>query len=195
MSEMKTMSMFEIDEVAAKREEIEKLADDVHDKIIVNKTVPAMRESIFAGYFLPKLTGTVKDPDNTWISEWISAVGSVATEVDIVHDITREVIFRAPPLLQTNKLGLRKGEGTLQDIVKGYMMRTGNPVANPEGYMKHKLGETFVDLVKELDLSDDVKKWHWILVKYNYIESEETIEDVEGVEGSDVDVEDLIIYD
>lgn len=192
MSKMQTISMFEIDEVAAKREEISKVADAIYNEIILDKKVPTMKESIFAGYFLPKLIGKMDERSNEWIGEWIGAVGSVATEVDVVSDSTGEVLFRSPPILQTNKLGLREGQGTLQDIVKGFMMRNGNPIADSEGYMKHKLSETYTDLVKDLDISDDVSRWRFILGKYGYLDLEEGEETIETQDEGDL--EDLIIY-
>lgn len=196
MTEIKTMSMFEIDEVAAKRKEIENIATDIYDKLVVNKTIPSMKESIYAGYFLPKLLGESNEQDNIWISEWIGAVGSVATEVNVVDDYTGEVLFRSPPILQSGKLGLREGKGTLQDIVKEFMMRNGNPVTNPDGYIKRKLNETYNDLLTEFDNKDDIMRWRFILGKYGYLGDTNTKENQQySGEPEEIDVEDLIIYD
>lgn len=193
MDKTGSASAFMSDDVENQRKEIERLADELHDSLVVN-VKREMKESIFVGYFLPRILGEIVDKDNRWISDWHGAVMSLAVPVQVVHDVTGEKLFVVPPLLQTSKLGTREGSGTLQDIVKEYMMRKENPMARSKEFIASKLSETYNDLTADgIDLQTEIGQWEYILKKYGRIKTEGEVNNSQPVDDED-DITDLLEY-
>lgn len=183
---MQSFSISETDEIIDQRAELERLADETYNQLVVNFEPNKLKESIFAGFFLPRILNEVKDDDNAWLGMWKNVAGTMASPVNVISDTTGEILFRVPPIIQSSKLGVRGNPFTLKEVIQEYNLLKDNPVRNSKGYINSKLSETLVEVAGTVDLEEEIQQWEVILKRYGKLGGEPEVTEEKTSEEDDI---------
>jgi len=166
-------------------EEIEEIEKDLSPSNPNNRT--KISYELFNNYFLPLLTGEVKDENRPFIVEWISIAGSPTSEVEVLNkDGTSTII---PPLFNTEKITLNNNDqASLGDLISyANEVQSANPIKGD------KLTNDIINSIKipnKLHTDEYLNKWRDVLIKYGRLDTkEDIISDLEEEEDDIFDID------
>jgi len=166
---------------------INELASALEDESMVRKA--KLPENVFKDFFVPALTGELKENDVT-IMKYVEYAGSPYAEVDIIDD-KGEVMFTCPPLYNRSAPKIDKPVLPYTDIAGTYELKKARFKNEADNYMSDVVVGVREDIVVEETSSEE--KWKKILGKYTS-NNEVKMDDNITVEQDD-DLEDFIDYD
>lgn len=166
--------------VEHKRNEVARISDDIRLHMFNSPFEELNREherkhnrgfiyeSIFKEYYLPRMLGLVKDA--TWIGRWQTHAITLAASVEIIDDVTEEVKFVVPGILQTLKVGQYRQTGprAISEVVGGSVDREGNKAYNSQGFLFKGLEPVADVVLAETNLDNERSIWLKIVNYYGY---------------------------
>lgn len=106
--------------MAQKIEESRKAIDECYDNAIVKHQNNRIPEEVFRAGFLGYFTGQPKEPNQSYMAQWIAIAGSPMSEVDVVDEADK-VIFTVPPMMNTSSIALKTTRGeSMNDLMRQY---------------------------------------------------------------------------
>ena len=177
------------------------LINTIFEKLVLEKELKRMPESVYAGYFLPRILGAVEDEENLWVSYWINIAGSPQLGVVVYDDKTNEDLFTAPAILGTPMIPEIEDAPSYYEMINEgqrrlrYIPTLGREFFKQELTIRGHIISRLVD--PEYEGFED---WIYILKRYNVIPSddeqtEETTEaSTESGKTEEEDIESLFIF-
>lgn len=156
-----------------------------HARALIDDHTVYMKESVFAGLYLPYIIGEktdpirLRDPDTCkytyieWQQMWLGAVKSFATKVTVYNPQTKRILFDVPPL---NYLaGIRRPPKVMdtQLAVNHYFTLQKSSRGGEEAFMEARTFETLDEFLDANDrtLTPQVRNnilevWDYIIKRY-----------------------------
>jgi len=164
-------------------------ADDFYNQLVVNRPRGKMSENLFINYFLPYLTGMTPIPEGIEVlSEWVTIAGSPTSEIEILDDITSEVLFITPSLYHTGIIDTSKREPgeSFSDIISQYELQLKALPIIADKYLNGELNKK-IQAIGEHDAIgvNSILTWNTILDRYGYLSPNNT-KDIPSI---DLDIE------
>lgn len=150
----------------------ERTGNIVFAALLDNIETRPLPESIFKDYFLPCFLGLRNDQVSmNWMAEWVAIAGTAMSEVTIIKDHTREVLFNVPPILNTTSLYMNKAEGDLGDIFTKHRNISNNSPTAGLNFLIAALNDKTIDLSKSIDHGGILDRWLAIFKRYGYLDN------------------------
>lgn len=155
----------------------EALTNDINEKLddiynsLVEDTKKSIPESLFRGYFLPRLVNLEDNRDV--VLEWISVAGSPSQEVYVFDDTTKEILFKVPPIISS--FGIRNSKD-IGNIMTRYSQISNNFPIKGEKYLEENLDIKVEEIKQDIekDFNESSKSWENILKRYGFIEEDKS---------------------
>jgi len=146
----------------------------VHTALCIENDVVLGRvpESIFREYFLPYFAGEIPIEDNTVVGQWIAIAGTPAAEVRVIDDVTREELFRVPPIMTTQFLDVqtRPNGMPMKDVLEQAALHRQNIPIQGERYLEAAYFQKAQVMLKNARLPDEYQqRWGTIMQRYNKV--------------------------
>ena len=126
-------------------------------------------ESLFKNYFLPYFLGQKQDNSN-WILEWVSIAGTPTSPVNVFQDLTGEIVYTVPSLLDSNNILVPRSNSDITSIMKAANLYNNNlPIVGTK-FLIDALNDKAKNLPSQ-NVSQNVQMWNYILTRYGYISS------------------------
>jgi hypothetical protein len=148
-------------------DEMQNSAEVVFEGILDNRELASIPESLFLNYFLPCFLNRVKN--DKWVTEWISIAGTPMSEVNVVDNVTKEVLFTVPSLLNTSSLVYGPGKGDMSNIFSHYEQLSENIPSAGLNFLIEALNAKNTEALSKLNMDYVTKKWMDIFERYNLI--------------------------
>lgn len=172
----------------------ERTGSVVFNGLLGDEVIHPLPESIFKNYFLPHFLGMVNDqPSVKWMAEWVSISGTPMSEVTIIDDVTRQPLFRVPPIFNTTTLYLHKSEGDLGDIFKRYGNISNNNPTSGLNFLIDALNKKQIDLATSIDHGGILDRWVAIIKRYGYLDQYNSVNPV-ATDKAKQDLDDFFDY-
>lgn len=164
---------------AAIYEDFKRSGEVVFNGLLENPPIGSIPESAFVHYFLGYFLGDKTDNPN-WAAEWISVAGTPMSEVNVIHDITKEVLFKVPALLQTKNLSLDSQSGGYTAIFSRYEQITNNIPTSGTRFLVAALDDKEKELLRGVDMEPAYQTWREILMRYGVIKEAAALQQQSG---------------
>ena len=146
-------------------------------------------EAVFKEFFLPGLSGEIKENDVT-LMKYIEYAGTPYSEVDIIDD-EGKVIFTCPPLYKRSINQLEKDPIPYTEIAGTYELKKTRMASEATAYMSEAVADIRSDVKISKDTSED--KWNNIFNRYKTPNTETA--DNNPTVSDDEDLDEIIDYD
>ena len=124
-------------------------------------TVPAITESTFKLQLLPILADTSKDAD---FSPWLNIAGTWQRPIDVVDDVTNEVLFRVPALVgKTTDPVKQNGHTSAYEIISNAQRKIAVLPKAGEEYLTNNLGRR---IGVDGNRIEAARTWNYIFERY-----------------------------
>lgn len=147
--------------------DIEKGTDIVFKGLVENPPINSIPESLFVNYFLPCFTGQVIREN--WVMEWVGIAGTPMSEVAVVQDGTRNILFKVPGILSSRNLFLNKQTGDLGDIFTRYEQINNNLPKAGIRFLSQALNQKSQEIMQNYSMDSTKQAWLYILQRYNLV--------------------------
>lgn len=151
--------------------ELKEKADFISKNMGTQDLYNRINESVFVNYFLPFFIG--QRHSDTWVIEWISIAGTPMLPVNVVDDVTKEVLYTVPGFLDTSSIINDNRNLSLGAIIERYIMIENNGIPmQSRAYLAKNLNEYEKAVTGDMG-KNTINQWHYILQRYNLMPAEQ----------------------
>jgi len=140
-----------------------------YEELVTKKYNATIPEPIFKNSFLPFFSGQ-DTTDNTVLSTWVGIAGTAMNEVDVIDDITGNVLFTVPPILDTGIIKIdpinNNSSSSLSEIISDYEIRSSAMAIVGERFLADALDSKFNVSVEPKINTHNADRWKSIMEYY-----------------------------
>ena len=152
------------------RNEMEHATDAIFTGLVVNQPKNCIPESLFRDYFLPCFIGYITTNPN-WVMEWVSIAGTPTSEVDVMDETTKEVIYTVPSLFNTSNVFNLEKPVTLNSAADHADQMNNNFPGSGYGFMMEALMANCNEYTSGINFTEVNEKWNKILNYYKLLKT------------------------
>lgn len=160
-----------------------KIGEEFYKTIVLEAPVSKLPEKVFQEAFLPYFSGQKKISENPEIIKfWVSIAGNPGSAVDVTDNNSDEVLFRVPPLYNTDFVQT-PGTASIpyEGIIHEYEQRSASTPKLGETFLKNVLDNTRKLIITNNNHVEEYREmWNKIFDHYHIGETVEK-KDPEGL--------------
>lgn len=153
-----------------------KIGEEFYKNIVLEAPVNKLPEKVFESTFLPYFTGKKSLDENPDILKiWISIAGNPGAAVDVMDNNTDDVLFRVPPLYNTDFIHSPANFSIpYSGIINEFEQKTATSPTMGEKFLKNILDNTQKMVVTSDNHVEEYKEmWNKVFEFYNIKETKE----------------------